>query len=744
MAKRNGVSFRKLLMCAGAVLSLAPQLARAAAADAEDGKVEEVIVTAQKREERLQDVPIAITAISGATVQKSGLSSFYDLGQYVPSFTADMYGDARAARMTLRGVASVQDNPGKQSSIGVFIDGVFMARTGMGASDLLDIERMEILRGPQGTLFGMNTAAGLVNIVTKRPNLTEFHGYGEAVYGNYDRRELRASVTGPIIEGKLGFSLSGYTIKRDGILYNSTLKRDVDSQDKWNLRGKLAYVGENFDVTLTGDVQREDSDCCAYVILSALPTVSIAGINVFNQIPPGAPFSRITANSAVNQNQHHGGGLSLVANYNLNDFTFTSVTAWRKWRFHGLNDTDSFPIVAADNALILQNHDQVSQEFRVASPTGRKLEFVGGLFYFERLSWDYERRIPQGPTASQARPGTDGATVIIGDLNDVSYAVFGNVTYHFTDALTGSAGMRYTREVQDADFTQTSNGSAFVNLGRRFGQLEEGQVTYSANLNYHVTPDIMVYGAIARGFKPSGFDLTRLRNFNNFTFKPETNDNIELGFKSTLFDRRLILNVAAYHTTYDNFQTSALDGVFLVTTNAKKFVTQGIEIESTAYPISGLVLNVAAGFTDARYRDFKNAACLPGIAGSCDLSGRRLQLSPRYTVNASAEYRHALGGSDWDGFTRLEYSFRSSVFSAQNLDVNTRQGAFSLVNARIGVESPDGLKLELWARNLFDKDWVTLFFGTPGVGGGIPGRAGSYSGFLGEPRMYGARIAKTF
>jgi len=743
MARLYGASLRRILMCACGVAALAPQAAHAAD-NADEGKVEEVIVTAQKREERLQDVPIAITAISGATVQKSGLSSFYDLGQYVPSFTADMYGDARAARMTLRGVASVQDNPGKQSSVGVFIDGVFMARTGMGASDLLDIERMEILRGPQGTLFGMNTAAGLVNIVTKRPDLNELHGYGEAVYGNYDRKELRASVTGPIIDGKMGFSLSGYSIHRDGLLYNSTLKKDVDSQAKWNLRGKLAYVGDNFDVTLTGDVQREDSDCCAYVIVSALPTVSIAGTNVFNLIPPGAPFSRVTANSSLNQNQHHGGGLSLVANYTLNDFTFTSVTAWRKWRFHGLNDTDSFPIVASDNALIVQNHDQVSQEFRVASPAGRKLEFVGGLFYFERLSWDYEKRIPQGPLASQAQPGTDGATVIIGDLNDVSYAVFGSFTYNFTEALKGSIGARYTREVQDADFIQTSKGSAFVNLGRRVQSLNEGQVTWSANLNYHVTPDIMIYGSAARGYKPSGFDLTRLRNFNNFTFKPETNNNIEVGFKSTLFDRRLILNVAAYHTAYNNFQTSALDGVFLVTTNAKKFVTQGIEIESTAYPVTGLVLQVAAGFTDARYRDFKNAACLPGIAGACDLTGRRLQLSPRYTVNASAEYRHQLGQSDWDAFTRLEYSFRSSIFSAQNLDVFTRQKAFSLVNARVGVESPDGLKVELWARNLLNQDWVTLFFGTPGIGGGVPGRAGSYSGFLGEPRMYGVRVAKTF
>lgn len=744
MTRLHRTSLRRLLLCACGALALSPAAAHAAAAADANTQVEEVIVTAQKRAENLQDVPIAITAISGETAKKSGLTSFYDLGQYIPSFTSDMYGDARAARITLRGVASVQDNPGKQSSIGVFIDGVFMARTGMGAGDLLDIERMEVLRGPQGTLFGMNTAAGLINIVTKKPDVHAFHGYGEAVYGNYDRHELRGSLTGPIVDGKVGFSVSGYTVKRDGLLYNSTLKRDVDSQSKWAVRGKLNYVGDNFDAVLVADAEREDSDCCAYLILSARPTVSIAGVNVFNLIPPGAPYSRITANSSLNQNQHHGGGVSLEMNYNLNDFTVTSVTAWRKWRFHGLNDTDSFPIVASDNALIVQNHDQVSQELRLTSPAGKKLEFVGGMFYFERLSWDYERRIPQGPLASQAQPGTNGQTIIIGDLNDVSYAVFGNLTYHFTDALTGSAGMRYTREVQDADFTQTSLGSAFVNLGRKFGRLSNGFVTYSTNLNYHVDSNIMVYGSYARGYKPSGFDLTRLRNFNNFTFKPETNNNLEFGVKSTLFDHRMILNVAAYHTSYVNFQTSALDGVFLVTTNAKKFVTQGIEIESTIYPAEGLVLQGSAGFADARYRDFKNAACLPGIAGACDLTGRRLQLSPRYTADVSVDYRHPLGASGWDGFTRLEYSFRSSVYSAQNLDEKTRQDAFSLVNARIGVDNGDGLKAELWVRNLFDKDWVTLFFGTPGAGGGVAGAAGSYSGFLGEPRMYGGRISKTF
>ncbi|MDB5428116.1 MAG: hypothetical protein JWR43_2091, partial [Phenylobacterium sp.] len=215
-------------LLSGVALTVLPSIAFAADARHE---VDELIVTAQKREENLKDVPISMTAISSAEVKKSGLTTFMDLEQYSPSVIVNNNGDSRVATVSIRGVGSSQDQ-GKQSSIGIFIDGVFMSRIGMGISDLLDIERVEVLRGPQGTLFGMNTAAGLISIITAAPNVNEFHGYAEGVVGNYNRVEVRGSVTGPIIPGKLGFSLAGYSVDRSGIVYNATLKRDVDDQKK--------------------------------------------------------------------------------------------------------------------------------------------------------------------------------------------------------------------------------------------------------------------------------------------------------------------------------------------------------------------------------------------------------------------------------------------------------------------------------------------------------------------------------
>ncbi|MET0272553.1 MAG: TonB-dependent receptor [Phenylobacterium sp.] len=715
-------------LLSGAALTAMPAVA------AEANQIEELVVTAQKREQSLQDVPISITAISAQEIRKAGVTTFMDLQDYAPSLKINNNGDSRVATVTLRGVGSSQD-AGKQSSIGIFIDGVFMARIGQGIGDLLDIERIEVLRGPQGTLFGMNTAGGLIHIITAQPSLTDYRGYLEGVVGNYSRNELRGSVSGPIIPGKLGFSLAGYSVQRDGIVYNATLGRDVDVQHKTGVRGKLRYEGEKFNYTVIADQAREDSECCAYLFVAIKPGANILGTPVAPYAPPGYPNSRTTVTGHPNTNQNHGGGVSGEGNLTLGGGNvLTSVTAYRTWEITADSDTDALPQEFIQGLYVHQRHEQFSQELRFTSPAGQRLEYVAGLFYFKRKSTDFQYvGIPLIKF-----PGTDGLTTDDSDHHDTSKAAFLNLTYHVTPQLSLAGGARYTKENQKVDYTQISRNFAFATLGNHKDSRKDDAVTYTLTAKYDLNPDVMTYVTYARGFKPGGFDLTRLPNLNHFQFEEETNNNIEAGLKGYFLDRRLSLTGALFHTDYKNFQTLAFDGLTLVTTNAPKFTTKGVELEAVAQPVEGLRIQAAYAYTDATYEDFPNAQCPSGSpVPVCDISGRSLEGTPKHSFNGSVEYRHAIADSNWSAYVRGEYAYKSGMYLAQSMDPFLYQRAYGIANARIGVESDDGLLVELWTRNLFDKDYLQLSFPAPLITGG-------YAGFLNEPRMVGARISKTW
>ena len=715
----------------GGAAMLSPTVA--AAQDTQTTTVEEVIVTSQRRAENVQDVPISVVAISADQIADSGITDFATLTQYTSGLTTDLNGDARASRIGLRGVTTAQEN-GKQSSVGVFIDGVYLSRVGMAFADLVDIERIEVLRGPQGTLFGMNTSAGLIHIITAKPDVDAFGGFVEAVAGNYNRTEVRANITGPIVPGQLGFSLGGYSVSRRGIIYNETLARDVDDQKRWGVRGKLGYEAPNLDVQLIADYQEEASECCVNVLVHLKPGATIAGTSAALLAPADYPFSRTAATSAPNFNEPKGGGVSGEINWQLGGHTLTSVTAWRFWDIHSLNDPDSVALKLLDNYLINQEHTQFSQEFRIASPAEQRLEYLFGLFYFNRTSEEHSE-ITFNIPAFHA-PADDGATIADFHIEDISYAAFGRVAFHVTDQLTASVGARYTTEQQDVRAKQVARNFISPNYVRTDSR-DEGQLTYNFTVDYDVTEDIMVYASVARGFKPGGFDMGRPASFTEFQFEEETNINTEAGVRSVILDRRLLLNATVFNTVYTNFQTLQFDGIRFLSGNAPEFVSRGLELEATANFIEGLTLRGSASFIEAKYTDFPLGACPQGVTGSCDLTDRTLPQAPKTTISGSALYTWPLGIGDWDAYVLGEYAYRSGAYFNQALDPNLHQDAYSLVHLRVGVESANGLKIEAWSRNLLDEDYISFAFNSPLMSGG-------YAGFLGEPRMYGVRIRKEF
>ena len=690
-----------------------------------------IVVTAQKREERLLDVPISISAISGDELAASGVTQFHDLSQIVPGFTSEQYGDARVGRMTLRGVASQQDNPGKQSSLGVFLDGVFLARYGAATSELADIERVEVLRGPQGTLFGANTASGLINIITRRPSLDETTGFVEAVLGNHAQRELRASISTPIVQDALGFSLSAYNVHRGGLTDNVTTGRSVDNLRRLGGRARLYYEGDGIDVTLTADYNRERSECCSAIPVVTLPGANVFGIPIEPLVPAGAPFSHETIQNTENTNHNQGGGLSAEINVEIGSHTLTSVTAWRRWDVDPISDIDSLPLSLLDNFIIDQRHDQFSQELRLTSPSTGMINYVFGLYYFDRQSSDLEILQPGSDIAFLIMPGQVGDTTISSVLDDASYAAFGHVDFHVTDRLTLSAGGRYTREEQDVDFTQTSTNFAFASLGNVQRSRDESHFTWVVNASYELDNDLTAYASIARGSKPGGFDLTRLPNFNNFEFEDETNTNYEIGLKGELFDNRLRFSSALFLTNYSNFQAVGFDGLNLITSNADLFRTKGGEIEITAIPTPGLTLQFQGSYVEARYVRFPNGTCPPGVPLPCDLSGNRLSHAPEVTLGASAEYRTSLNDS-LEGFVRVDGNYKSDIFFQQNLDPSAYQGPRTVFNARLGFETESGFLLEAFARNLFNQEYVNFIYPSPLA-------TGFYVGYPADRRQIGLR-----
>lgn len=726
---------RSILMAGTAFVLASTQIA---AAQTANGGLETVVVTAQKRAENVRNVPISITAVSGQSLVDGGVVSFHDLARIAPNFQSIEEGDSRTSTMTMRGVTSQQNDVGQQSSIGVFLDGVFLARTGMGSSqDFLDIDRIEVLRGPQGTLFGMNTAAGLINIITRKPNLDNFEGEVSATYGSYNTLQLRGMVTGPIINDELGFSLSAYSDSHAGYTYDPVTHRHVDNQRKYGVRGKLEFKSGNFDGTISADYNHESSECCSAIIAKLLPGANLLGVPIAPLAPAGYPFSRETVQGTRNINPNEGGGITADLNWTFGDFTLTSLTSARYWNASPVSDIDSLPLDVLDNFVIKQRHKQFSEELRITSPSDSRLEYVAGLFYYYRNSSDYENlALGSAVPAFFIVPGTDGATVIDGTVNDRSYAAFAHVDYHWTDALTTSAGIRYSVEPQHVRFAQTSNNFAFPGLGSTHQKRRDEALTWTLDANYKWSDDVSTYVSAARGFKPGGFDMTRLNSFTGFQFRPETNVNYEVGLKSGFFDNRVSLNVSAFYTDYKNFQTLAFDGLNLVTTNAGKFTTRGFELEAAARPIDGLTLTAATGYVDAHYVDFPNGQCPSGVTGSCNLNGKPLDQTPRWTFNASAQYDWSVG-SGMDAFARLDASFRSKVFYQQSLDPNAVQNGYGLLNARIGINYADGWETDLFANNLTKTKYLNFIYPSPLA-------SGVYVGYVGAPRIYGIRLQKSF
>ena len=770
-------------------------------ADAQELAIEEIVVTAQKREQSLQDVPIAVSAFDEAALERAGITDIQDLVGLAPSlFLSSSASEAAGAVARIRGVGTTGDNPGLESSVAVFVDGVYRNRTNVALTDMGPVQRIEVLRGPQGTLFGKNASAGLIHILTSAPEY-EANGYAELSVGNFGYVHVGAGYTGPIVDDSVAFRVDFTQQKRDGFIDDLFTGQDYNDRDRYLVRAQLlAEPNDDLSIRVIADYADRDETCCAATTLTAGPTrfaiAALGGTVIADQ----RPFDRLTTVNEEKgyQQEVEDKGISAEVNWNNAIGTFTSITAVRDWQADRSQDIDytNADILFRPIDGSLQNFETFSQEFRLAGSTDT-LDWMVGFFYADedltlddaiQTGRDYEGYIDfllgapgtlaflTGIPPGQVYQEGFGVNRDLFEQNAESFALFTHNTWRVSDRLELGFGLRYTEEEKTVDASLAStNPACFAALGRGiappaalgviclpfFNPLLDG--TYSADredtewtgtvsLAYTFNEDWLGYASIGRGFKAGGFNLDRAGLDNpllgltvegsDLDFAAELVDSFEIGAKGTLADGRVQLNAAAYYSDFEDFQLNTFNGISFVVDNLEDATTKGIELEALALVAEGFTIQSGVTWGRAAYGD----NLIDPLTGQPRVqSGRTLTNAPDLSVTSSLTYE-SLFGDNLRWFGHIDGRYTSDINTGSDLDIEKVQGGFTLFNAKVGIGSANETwSVELWARNLTDKNYRQIAFDAPLQGSGTgPGTTQTFNAFLGEPRTYGATVRLNF
>ncbi len=870
--------FKHLLRGAASAMVLAGFAGAGQALAQEQDEVttfDELVVTAQKREQRLQDVPIVVTVVTEQLLEDAGVKDIRDLSILAPGLTVTATSSEASVTARIRGIGTVGDNPGLESSVGVVIDGVYRPRNGVGFGDLGNVSRIEVLKGPQGTLFGKNTSAGVISVITKEPSF-EPGAELELTGGNFNAFGGSVNLTGPIIADKLAGSLFAAARSRDGFLDVQTLNTpgaptEANDQSYFTVRGQLlALPNDRFSGRIIADYSERDESCCA------APSIFYGGSTatnhrgfLLNNTRPGAldltatEFNRVAYANRPYVQQLDDMGISGEFNYDINDdVRLTSISAYRKFQTVTGSDTD---YSAADVFYVPGDGSngsettQLSQEFRLAGERGQlnwllgffgaKEEFDGQAvlsygsdfyaFWDARVLGNFPATTFGSPAGAQHAPGV--ARIDNHAQESTTFAVFTNNDYAVNDALTLTLGLRYTSEEKElvsnfrtfsescrrAESAPAGASPALVAVVR--GQcvpfmnadfdaisgntqtLDEDEGSGTLKAAYRFNEDIMAYVSASRGYKAGGFNFDResiqcapdgtpfVATFpaqptgqpfvgasplpthsgcplragaggqvlntgrpglsheadRDTGFAPEIVDAFEIGAKTTLFDNNLLVNVAYFNQEYTDFQLNTFDGLQFVVVTIPEVTSKGVDADFLwNTPIAGLSIQGGATWADTvigsyEPTDFPNFADYGPVS---HLQNQNLSFAPEFTASLAATFETEISDS---------LIFRANFAAKYNGDYNTgsdlnvvkHQEAYTVVNGRLGIGAPDDKwRIELWAQNLFEEDYLQVGFNGPlqvttnaqqtfGQDPGVVNNPTSvHYGFLGAPRTFGITL----
>ena len=733
------------------------------AGDRDDARIENVTVTARRREEDVQQVPIPIATLGGDVLEASGQFRLEDLNRRLPSMNVQ-FSNPRQSSIAVRGLGNNPANDALEASVGVYLDNVYLGRPGMANLDLIDIEQVALLRGPQGTLFGKNTTAGVLTITTRQPSFTP-QAQAEASVANRDYYQIRAAVSGPLIGNVLAGRLSFAKTSKGGFVDDVTDGRDLNDSDRIGVRGQLLYQpSDSLSVRLIGDYNEEHSNCCVNVLYGLGPNDGQLVRERYAAIGATLAYDPDFLTTTINDYQHmdvRQGGGSIEANWESDaGYKLTSVTAYRSWWFLPTNDGDSTNLSGIVNAGQQVDDEQWSQELRVASPSDGVIDYVAGLYYF--YQYQSNQLFTQYGPAAGAVYGrayfNNASTRTHQYLHTRSGSVFGQATWHVTDRWSLTAGVREILEDKSTRIQRRSPVGGGPGVDAALGAFDSGvlemsDTTTAALLSaaFQANEDWLWYASASKGAKSGGINPSVPNpglTVQSLFIDAEHALDFELGLKSSLLERRLQLNANLFWTDVKDYQATQLElspqtNVFTqVLANIGKVRSRGVETEIAAVPVQGLTLALAASFNDAKYRDYKNAPCAAEatVAGKtvCDLTDQQVVAAPKWIVNPSVSYTQDLG--TFEAFAQTDYAWRSSFYGAPDNSRYSKVDPYGVLNVQLGVTgklSQYDWQLSLWGRNVLDKHYVI---------GGITGASQylTYSLYPGEPRAYGATLLVNF
>lgn len=703
-------------------------LAQAAEDSLRGSALETVVVTARKRAENLQEVPISIDVFSSSDVEAKSLTSLQELSQFTPNFS--MYNNGVDGSLTndvtMRGIGNSLGGPG----VGIYLDGVYLSTQQAIDLGMLDVERVELLFGPQGTLFGRNTIGGAVNYVSRRPT-GEFSGSAQLDFGSSDRLDAKVNLNGPLIPGKLNARLALGKQTRDGYMkvldYDTGIQIDeLGNRDRWSGRLLLDWiVSDNVNVLFA--VERADLDekatarTATELVATSVHRLYNTGLRVTpqwgpNLLPPNLYSTYGTYRGGLdNFNYLRSTGGSITVDWNLSDnLSFKSISAYREYVTGFGSDFDFSPhYIGAGNNYTDQ--DQRSQEFQLTGVSfDDRLRWVAGLYYFAENADDPSISLGNTPLI-EAGLLADTRRWIRRLSTDESWAAFSEGSFDITDKLSATLGLRYTKE-EKTEFSERvdifEGGHSCISCQLPYyGEESINDTSGRANLSYKWTDDFMTYVSAAKGFKSGGLSASVLSVTDTtptlLAYLPEYVWTYELGFKSTLLDNRLRLNATAFFSDYQDIQYQFFTGIvegglprtISVVSNAGEAEIKGFELQALFEPIESLTLSAGVGRTDGEY----TAADQRG--GPLTLESKFLQ-TPEWSYTLSAEHRMTLGWGDVSA--RVDYSWRDKVYFdvTNTTNRNLQQEAYGILNAKVILDLSDKWRVSVYGTNLTDKEYI--------------------------------------
>ncbi|OUY07862.1 TonB-dependent receptor [Acinetobacter populi] len=760
-------------------------------ADVYDVKqLDTIVVTTRRREEKAQDVPTPISILSGQTLESQRLSRVEDLQQALPSLNV-AFQNPRQSSVAIRGLGNNPASDGLEASVGVYLDNVYLGRPGMVVFDILDVAQLELLRGPQGTLFGKNTTAGLLNITSKAPTFYPDNTL-EISAGERNYFQAKGSLSDALTETVAG-RFSFYKTVQDGFIENVAQPNadKLNDIDRQGVRGQILWQpSDHFNLRWIADYHEEDDQQGTTLLYSIGPTFNHAvyGENynryLDNATQAGAQDANLSykdlkiSSDSPKRMQVDQGGTSVEANWTLDSGKkLTSITAYRFWNFTPTNN-DNISADAIRNNGVSVEDEQYSQELRLSSAKSDRFDWVTGLYYFQQNLENHNYSIygnqadafilyQNAAARSDIASGTanilnNRETHTYGYADTKSYAAFGQGTWHTTPKLDITAGGRVTYEEKEARVNRLApiggvNTDYQTLLNNQIGAYDSGKLnlsdtSYSGLLtaSYKINPNNLFYATYSHGEKSGGFNLAvgtaPSAGADSLKVDPEIADNYEIGLKQTLWNNRLQLNSNLFWVDVKDYQTTGTQQIgtnyVSVLDNAGKVRSRGAEIDATIRPIPGLTVNVNGSWNDAKYTKYEGAPApssvsIPTGVAYQDLTGQRVYGVPEWIANVNFRY-DLKSKNKWQPYVAGSYSWRD--WSYGNLD-NAKESiidAYGLFNASVGTRYNIGenqLDVSLWAKNLTDKIYVTNVNN---------GSSGILNATLGQPRTVGATLKLSF